>query len=106
MIPVIIDVTANHQGHFEFALCPHDNVFVDPDESCFERHRLTTGSGRQLHYPIADRDLGLRLLYVRLPLEITCKHCILQWSYVGGNNWGSCTDGTEGLGCGPQETFR
>ncbi len=47
-----------------------------------------------------------RLLYVRLPLEVTCKQCILQWSYVGGNNWGDCDDGTSGLGCGPQETFR
>lgn len=23
-----------------------------------------------------------------------------------GNNWGKCPDGNEGLGCGPQETFR
>jgi hypothetical protein len=25
---------------------------------------------------------------------------------VGGNNWGTCSNGTSGLGCGPQETFR
>lgn len=29
-----------------------------------------------------------------------------QWDYVAGNNWGICRNGTEGLGCGPQETFR
>ena len=23
-----------------------------------------------------------------------------------GNNWGKCEDGTSGMGCGPQETFR
>ncbi len=106
LIPVIVDVTANHQGHFEFKLCPNDNIFVDPGQECFDAHPLTTGVGRETEYPINDRDLGLRLLYVRLPLDVTCEQCILQWSYVGGNNWGDCDDGTSGLGCGPQETFR
>lgn len=32
--------------------------------------------------------------------------CIIQWTYVAGNNWGICEDGTSGNGCGPQETFR
>ena len=26
--------------------------------------------------------------------------------HFAGNNWGSCDDGTSGMGCGPQETFR
>ena len=26
--------------------------------------------------------------------------------YFSGNNWGACDDGTAGMGCGPQETFR
>ena len=25
---------------------------------------------------------------------------------LAGNNWGKCEDGTSGMGCGPQETFR
>ena len=24
------------------------------------------------------------MVYVRLPMEITCDQCILQWSYVAG----------------------
>lgn len=48
----------------------------------------------------------MRLLYIRLPLTVTCDQCILQWTYVGGNNWGTCQNGTSGLGCGPQEHFR
>lgn len=31
---------------------------------------------------------------------------MLQWRYVAGNNWGRCADGTEAIGCGPQEEFR
>lgn len=33
-----------------------------------------------------------------------CNAC--QWTYTAGNNWGLCEDGTNGQGCGPQETFR
>ena len=29
-----------------------------------------------------------------------------QWTYYTGNTWGKCEDGTEEMGCGPQETFR
>ena len=45
-------------------------------------------------------------LIFRLPLDLVCEQCILQWTYVAGNNWGDCDDGTSGLGCGPQEHFR
>ena len=39
-------------------------------------------------------------------MDLVCEQCILQWTYVAGNNWGDCDDGTSGLGCGPQEHFR
>jgi hypothetical protein len=25
-------LTANHQGYFEFKICPNDNIFQDPDQ--------------------------------------------------------------------------
>ncbi|RXG73020.1 hypothetical protein Avbf_02355, partial [Armadillidium vulgare] len=37
---------------------------------------------------------------------MTCSNCVIQWTYVGANNWGTCDNGTEGMGCGPQETFK
>ncbi len=101
----MVDITANHQGHFEFKLCPNDNIFLDPEQDCFDHFPLSTSDASK-HYPINDRELGFRLLYVQLPLRVTCQQCILQWTYVGGNNWGDCADGTSGLGCGPQENFR
>ncbi|KAE8743586.1 hypothetical protein FOCC_FOCC010833 [Frankliniella occidentalis] len=42
----------------------------------------------------------------RLPPQFTCKHCVLQWRYIAGNNWGMCANGTGAVGCGPQEEFR
>ena len=41
-----------------------------------------------------------------LPASLSCLRCVLQWKYVGGNNWGKCSDGREAVGCGPQEEFR
>lgn len=35
-----------------------------------------------------------------------CEHCVIQWRYIAGNNWGTCSNGTTGMGCGHQEEFR
>lgn len=40
------------------------------------------------------------------PTGLECGNCLVQWIYVAGNNWGKCDDGTERVGCGPQEQFR
>lgn len=105
IIPVVVDVTANHNGHFEFKLCPNDNIFKDPSQECFDQFPLRTSEGYK--YPIFGSDgIGYQQLYVELPLTVTCEQCILQWTYVAGNNWGTCDNGTSGIGCGPQEHFR
>lgn len=44
-------------------------------------------------------------MYYRLPKDLVCDHCVLQWRYVAGNNWGPCENGTSAIGCGNQETF-
>lgn len=31
---------------------------------------------------------------------------MFQWRYIAGNSWGRCDNGTEAVGCGPQEEFR
>jgi len=43
---------------------------------------------------------------VSLPQGLTCSQCVVQWTYTTGNTWGKCDNGTEAIGCGPQETFR
>ena len=55
----IITVTTNFyeeilhshfQGHFEFKVCPNNDIFFDPDQECFDRVRLTTGTDCFLSY--------------------------------------------------------
>ena len=37
VIDVAVEVTANHKGHFEFKMCPNNNVMEDPDQDCFDQ---------------------------------------------------------------------
>ena len=39
-----------------------------------------------------------------LPDDIECEHCVLQWRYHCGNNWGRDEEGV-GIGFGLQEEF-
>lgn len=117
VIPVIIDVVANHGGFFAFALCVNNNPDKDPDQGCFRQ--LPLDNGDMLYRVTPAVRKGTRIeLGVKLPAEVECWQCILQWTYVAGNSWGhgpqmfdyrteECADGKLGqLGCGPQETFR
>merc|ERR1711972_369555 len=55
---------------------------------------------------ITSWDRGYWNSTVILPADMTCSQCILQWTYTAGNDWGTCENGTQAVGCGPQETFR
>ena len=68
---------------------------------------LRGGEGSGVKYPIpeqgtyADWDLE-----VKLPSDLSCSQCILQWVYTAGNNWGTgppnCPEEEYGPGCGYQ----
>ncbi|XP_069944193.1 uncharacterized protein [Cherax quadricarinatus] len=103
IINVTVDITSNHRGHFEFRICPDPEVEATQD--CLDKHPLllADGSGFKYNISLCTGDHNLQLC---LPAHLTCTHCVLQWRYVAGNNWGVCDDGTGALGCGPQEEFR
>ena len=106
VVKVTVDVTANHRGYFRFRLCPQTRPGAPAPESCFYNNnnllQLSQG-GTKFHI---KPGTGSHSTLVRLPAGLSCEHCVLQWTYVAGNNWGDCDDGTSGLGCGPQEHFR
>ncbi|XP_001359854.2 uncharacterized protein [Drosophila pseudoobscura] len=103
-ITVGVKITTNHLGHFEFHLCNLD-AFGQESEDCFNQNRLRFPDGSERLYIGEKRDeFDVTVL---LPENLTCTHCVLRWTYVGGNNWGICDDAGNGaLGCGPQETFK
>eukprot|EP00093_Oithona_nana_P013350 13350.XXX_288045_289393_1 [CDS] Oithona nana genome sequencing. len=119
VIEVIIDVVANHKGFFAFRLCPNNNPQKAPNAKCFSHFPLKLADGESFHFLEPTARMGTRVrLQVKLPDGLECWQCIIQWSYVAGNNWGigaqtadistpDCLNNPLGkLGCGPQETFR
>jgi len=105
-IDIGIDLSANHQGFFEFRLCPHNFENTPETDECFDKYVLQRADNDETkYYPGAGSGIIFNSTY-KLPSDLTCDQCVLQWRYIAGNNWGTCPDGTGRNGCGPQEQFR
>lgn len=103
-IPITVTITANHRGYFYFKIC---NLDQDQRESdgCFDRYQVLISDGSST-YTLPSTESKDYTLSIKLPSDLVCNHCVLQWTYVAGNNWGVCPDGPGRVGCGPQEHFR
>ncbi|XP_017873551.1 PREDICTED: uncharacterized protein LOC108620995 [Drosophila arizonae] len=103
VIEINVLITANHLGHFSFHLCSLDE-FGAESERCFDKYPLQFPDGSTKYY--IGSKTGSYDLSVRLPSGLSCKHCVLRWTYTAGNNWGICEDGSGAMGCGAQENFK
>lgn len=101
-ITATVDLTANHRGYFRFALCNLDSYEKETID-CFKPIKL---ANKGYKYRILNFRTGLYKLKIVIPKKYRCRHCVLRWRYVAGNNWGICKDGKGKLGCGPQEEYR
>jgi len=108
-IEVEIDLTTNHWGHFVLKLCPLNDVTEIVTQDCLDRYPLYLASDPTTYkYQIPEDTKKKSVVHydVMLPKGITCKQCVVQWTYVTGNTWGKCEDGSGKVGCGAQEHFR
>ncbi|XP_076066926.1 uncharacterized protein LOC143040118 [Oratosquilla oratoria] len=110
VLSVEIVISTNHKGYFEFRLCANNNPKAQDSQRCLDKNLLeVVGNGLPrgtTRYLVAPNLLGPHTVHVRLPRGISCSHCVLQWRWRVGNNWGFCRrDGEEAIGCGPQETY-
>jgi len=103
LIDVTIQVTAKHEGDFEFKLCPLDNLDGPPTQDCFDQFPLQFGDGTYKYGPISKN--GDHFMKVKLPTDVVCEKCILQWKWRTANSWGTDANGS-GIGFGPQETYQ
>lgn len=100
-------LTAHHRGHVELKLCPYADAI---NQSCFDSHPLTFvkdlkyGAPEDPDHPergyIAPNDgtitsesttelptlggMRFQMIY-RLPDNVKCQRCLLQWTYMTGN---------------------
>ncbi|KAB0791041.1 hypothetical protein PPYR_02841 [Photinus pyralis] len=102
-----VELTASHMGYFTFSVCPD---YKNASQECLDKHILKTLRPQDglamsdIRFYPRDGSRVYEMKY-RLP-KLSCSHCLLQWRYIAGNNWGACPNGTEQVGCGPQEEFR
>ncbi|KYM90251.1 hypothetical protein ALC53_01862 [Atta colombica] len=106
VIDVTVKLTAAHLGWFEFNLCPLETNKELETDKCFDMYPLPRADGKGYKYSIAINVAKDYTISLVLPKNVTCKQCVLRWHYHTGNTWGTCEDGTQRVGCGPQETFR
>jgi Lytic polysaccharide mono-oxygenase, cellulose-degrading len=107
VISVIVMITANHRGYFEFKICNLDANGYMESEDCFAQHHVMTENG-DAEYHLPSDEMKPFMFTLKLPEDLVCQHCVLQWTYVTGNNWGYCDEANTigALGCGIQENFR
>ncbi|KAL5020518.1 hypothetical protein ScPMuIL_003410 [Solemya velum] len=107
-ITIDVEVTANHLGWFEFRLCPNNVPDAEITQDCLDQYVLPLkyhdGTDTGTRRPI-DSSIGHFITRARLPVGVTCSHCMLQWKWKTGISWGREPDGHSCIGCGPQEEF-
>ncbi len=98
-------MSANHLGHFQFGLCNVDGFQEDATQDCLDKTPLADANGNtKITFA---RTTGQFTFSIKLPEDVSCKHCVFQWKYSAANNWGTDpVTGQSGLGFGAQEQFR
>lgn len=91
-----VELTANHKGYFEFRLCPNNAPHKVATQECLDLYLLKLAkkpSGETYgDEPAMAHDHkfypgpGSKIFETRyrLPKDLTCSQCVLQWRYIAG----------------------
>ncbi|BFZ14110.1 hypothetical protein BsWGS_17149 [Bradybaena similaris] len=108
VINVTIYVTANQLGYFYFRLCPYRDgpslPYIDLEECFNSGNNLVVKDINATRYHPGSNS-GYHDLHLEIPANVSCQHCILQWTYVTGYREGKNGQCNPCLGCGPQEQY-
>ena len=101
-IEVTVKITSNHQGFFRFSV---GKLVKRPITQGQLTHVLLQPDGSNT-WPLHTSKTGEFKIKLVLPKGLTCDHCVFQWWWTVGNNWGCDENGNCGVGKGKQqETF-
>ena len=75
-------ITASHWGHLSLKLCPSKKTINElVTQDCFDRYPLMMADGTDR---VMVDGTGWYDMYARLPADVTCEYCVIQWTYTGG----------------------
>ena len=104
VIDIEFEITAQHQGWIEFRL---GDIGARPITQAKLIYTLPVvglyGFGTRYYFP-PKSGRGKFKTKVKLPDDLSCNNCVLQWWWKVGNSWG-CDKSGCGIGRGNQETF-
>jgi hypothetical protein len=90
-INITLAFTANHMGRVGFKLCDLPDGRLAPareraltTQKCFNRHVLRRTNGRVYSF-IRGSEKTVTFTY-RLPKNVRCSHCVIQWNWETGNS--------------------
>jgi hypothetical protein len=93
-ITIRVKVTAPHGGRFMFGICPVPDGASPAVEraavtqQCMDRNRLKNAKDGSEYWWFGKKTTGEFEMQFKLPDNIECKRCVLQWHWETGN---SCT---------------
>jgi len=77
-VDVEVQLPQSVSGSFQLHLCPNPN---NSSEECFSHHPLYLATTNTTTYHPRLGDKVVKLKY-RLPPNLNCTHCVLQWRYI------------------------
>lgn len=83
IIEVKAMITANHMGHLEFNICDLGRSSAGETEKCYQQYEVLDVEGRRKWY-LNSTAVTQYTVKLRLPADLVCEHCVLQWTYVAG----------------------
>lgn len=84
-VQVTIENPEKVGGYIEFRLCDVTTKGRDLQQSCFDKHVLLFSDNKEKRQRVKSHETFVDA-YVELPVGLTCKQCVLQWSFVQGKN--------------------
>jgi hypothetical protein len=83
LIPITIQLTAAHNGYYEFHLCTEKKTMNElVTQQCLDKNLLTLSDTTTRSYQASKE--GIYTVLVQLPMDVTCQYCVIQWRYVTG----------------------
>jgi hypothetical protein len=119
VIDVRVEMKANHLGGFLFKICLVTNGSVEVTQDCLDQHPLEivqapTTPVTSYRWDIPGTytpsvapgwNLPAYLFKVKLPENLTCDRCVVQWDWICANRNGT-SEGKQGYGYGSQDLWR
>ena len=84
VIDLAADLTANHVGFFEYRVCPVRDLNIPATQECFDKYPVLITESMDGRYHVNATENGVIRMQGRLPPNLSCEHCVLQWRYNTG----------------------